>query len=153
MSEGPQWGGDERDPDVRAAARPDRHHRHADHRGLPAHPTQTRHLPGRGEHRGSVDGRARPGRPARPKRRRSLTRQGKRPVAPGRVARTFTAPAPDVLWCGDMTEIVTEQGKLYLATVIDLFRRRLLGYAMSEHHDADLIVASLNMAAANAACQ
>jgi putative transposase len=86
------------------------------------------------------------GRP--PKRRRSLTRQGKRPAAPDRVARKFTAPAPDVLWCGDMTEIVTGQGKLYLATVLDLFSRRLLGYAMSEHHDADLIVASLNMAAA-----
>ncbi|WP_255349004.1 DDE-type integrase/transposase/recombinase [Micromonospora sp. ATCC 39149] len=53
-----------------------------------------------------------------------------------------------MLWCGDMTEIVTDQGKLYLATVIDLFSRRLLGYAMSEYHDAALIVASLNMAAA-----
>ncbi len=83
-----------------------------------------------------------------PKRRRSLTRQGKRPVAPDRVNRKFGAPAPDVLWCGDMTEIVTEQGKLYLATVIDLFSRRLLGYAMSEQHDAAVIVASLNMAAA-----
>jgi transposase InsO family protein len=47
-----------------------------------------------------------------------------------------------------MTEIVTDQGKLYLATVIDLFSRRLLGYAMSEHHDADLVIASLRMAAA-----
>jgi transposase InsO family protein len=84
----------------------------------------------------------------KPKRRRSLTKQGKRPVAPDRVGRKFGAPAPDVLWCGDMTEIVTEQGKLYLATVIDLFSRRLLGYAMSEHHDAELVVASLNMAAA-----
>jgi transposase InsO family protein len=37
---------------------------------------------------------------------------------------------------------------MYLATVIDLFSRRLLGYAMGEHHDADLIVAALNMAAA-----
>jgi transposase InsO family protein len=69
-------------------------------------------------------------------------------VAPDRVGRQFGAPAPDVLWCGDMTEIVTDEGKLYLATVIDLFSRRLLGYAMSAHHDADLIVASLNMAAA-----
>jgi transposase InsO family protein len=85
------------------------------------------------------------GRP--PKRRRSLTRQGKRPVAPDRVDRRFSAPAPDVLWCGDMTEVVTDEGKLYLATVIDLFSRRLLGYAMSEHHDADLVVASLRMAA------
>jgi transposase InsO family protein len=84
----------------------------------------------------------------RPKRRRSLTRQGKRPVAPDRVDRKFSAPAPDVLWCGDMTEIVTDQGKLYLATVIDLFSRRLLGYAMSVHHDADLVIAPLRMAAA-----
>jgi transposase InsO family protein len=84
----------------------------------------------------------------RPRRRRSLTRQGKRPVAPDRVDRKFSAPAPDVLWCGDMTEIVTDQGKLYLATVIDLFSRRLLGYAMGVHHDADLVVASLRMAAA-----
>jgi putative transposase len=84
----------------------------------------------------------------KPKRRRNLTRQGKRPAAPDRVRRQFAAPAPDVLWCGDMTEVVTDEGKLYLATVIDLFSRRLLGYAMSEHHDADLVVASLNMAAA-----
>jgi putative transposase len=84
----------------------------------------------------------------KPKRRRNLTRQGKRPVAPDRVGRQFGASAPDVLWCGDMTEIVTDEGKLYLATVLDLFSRRLLGYAMSAHHDADLVVASLNMAAA-----
>jgi len=56
----------------------------------------------------------------RPKRRRSLTRQGKRPVAPDRVGRKFTAPAPDVLWCGDMTEIVTDQGKLYLLVTWNL---------------------------------
>ncbi|WP_030187304.1 DDE-type integrase/transposase/recombinase [Streptomyces sp. NRRL S-813] len=37
---------------------------------------------------------------------------------------------------------------MYLATVIGLFSRRLLGYAMAERHDADLVVASLNMAAA-----
>jgi transposase InsO family protein len=84
----------------------------------------------------------------KPKRRRNLTRQGKRPAAPDRVGRQFGASAPDVLWCGDMTEIVTDEGKLYLATVLDLFSRRLLGYAMSEHHDAELVVASLNMAAA-----
>lgn len=47
-----------------------------------------------------------------------------------------------------MTEIVTAEGKLYLATVIDLFSRRLLGYAMSAHHDADPVVAALNMASA-----
>jgi putative transposase len=83
-----------------------------------------------------------------PKRRRSLTRQGKRKAAPDRVRRQFTAVAPNLLWCGDLTEVDTGEGKLYLATVLDLFSRRLLGYAMSEHHDADVAVASLRMAAA-----
>ncbi len=84
----------------------------------------------------------------KPKRRRNLTRAGKRPVAPDRVRRKFTAVAPNVLWCGDLTEVDTDEGKLYLATALDLFSRRLLGYAMSEHHDAELAVASLRMAAA-----
>ena len=83
-----------------------------------------------------------------PKRRRSLTKAGRKPAAPDLVGRRFTAPAPDVTWCGDLTEIVTEEGKLYLATVIDLFSRRLLGYAMSAHHDAEVARASLQMAAA-----
>ena len=47
-----------------------------------------------------------------------------------------------------VAETLTAEGKLYLATVIDLFSRRLLGYAMGAHHDADLVVAALNMAAA-----
>ncbi|WP_223168029.1 IS3 family transposase [Nonomuraea sp. SYSU D8015] len=77
---------------------------------------------------------------------RSLTRQGKRPAAPDLVRRKFTAVAPDVLWVGDVTMIRTDEGPLYLASVEDLFSRRLLGYAMSEHHDAALTVASLQMA-------
>ncbi len=85
----------------------------------------------------------------KPKRRRNLTKAGKRPTAPDRVRRQFNAVAPNLLWCGDLTEVDTDEGKLYLATVLDLFSRRLLGYAMSEHHDADLAVATLNMAAAN----
>jgi transposase InsO family protein len=84
-----------------------------------------------------------------PRRRRSLTKPGKRLTAPDRVRRQFTAVAPDLLWCGDLTEVDTDEGKLYLATVLDLFSRRLLGYAMSERHDADLAVATLSMAAAN----
>ncbi|WUV35051.1 IS3 family transposase [Streptomyces sp. NBC_01483] len=82
------------------------------------------------------------------KHRRGLTRQGKRPAAPDHVKRDFTAEEPDLVWVGDMTEIVTAEGKIYLATVIDLFSRRLLGYAMGAHHDADLVVAALNMAGA-----
>jgi putative transposase len=83
-----------------------------------------------------------------PKKRRSLTRQGKRKAARDLVGRHFDAVSPDVLWVGDMTEIETGEGKMYLATVIDLFSRRCLGYAMGEHHDAELVSASLKMAAA-----
>ncbi|WP_317621353.1 IS3 family transposase [Streptomyces sp. CBMA123] len=83
-----------------------------------------------------------------PRRRRSLTRQGRRKAARDLVNRHFDAVAPNVLWVGDMTEIDTGEGKLYLATVIDLFSRRLLGYAMGAHHDAALVGASLTMAAA-----
>ncbi|MCX4759503.1 IS3 family transposase [Streptomyces sp. NBC_01275] len=77
-----------------------------------------------------------------------MTRPGKRPASPDFVRRDFTAEAPDLVWCGDMTEIDTGEGKLYLATVIDLFSRRLLGYAMGARHDADLVVAALHMATA-----
>jgi transposase InsO family protein len=75
--------------------------------------------------------------------------RGKRPAAPDLVRRKFTAVAPNVLWCGDLTEVDTDEGKLYLATMLDLFSRRLLGYAMSEQHDAPLARASLRMAAAS----
>ena len=52
---------------------------------------------------------------ARPKRgRRGLTRQGTRPAAPDLVDRKFVAEAPDRLWCGDLTVIDTDEGKLYL---------------------------------------
>lgn len=79
-------------------------------------------------------------------RRRSLTRQGRRSAAPDRVRRVFSADAPDRVWCGDVTMIRTAEGPLYLATVLDLFSRRALGYAMSPRHDQDLTVAALRMA-------
>ena len=87
---------------------------------------------------------------ARPKRRRRcLTRADKTARrAPDLLHRDFTAPAPDVKWCGDLTEIPTGDGKLYLAAVEDLFSRRLLGFALGDRHDADLAVASIRMAAA-----
>ena len=63
------------------------------------------------------------------------------------VQRRFTAAAPDTVWVGDVTMIRTGEGPLYLATVLDLFSRRLLGYATSTHHDAERTTASLQMAA------
>ncbi|MCX4510539.1 IS3 family transposase [Streptomyces sp. NBC_01619] len=78
------------------------------------------------------------------RRRRSLARPGKWPAAADFVRRDFTAEEPDLVWCGDPAEIDTGEGKLYLATVIDLFSRRLLGYAMGERHDGELVAATLN---------
>jgi putative transposase len=93
---------------------------------------------------------ARQGLVARPKRRfRSLTRPDKAadPI-PDLVNRQFTAEAPDEKWCGDLTEIPTDEGKLYLAIVIDLAARRIPGFALGEHHDAELASGALKMAAA-----
>ena len=83
------------------------------------------------------------------KRRRNLTKPGRRSAAKDHVRRQFNAVAPNLLWCGDLTEIETDEGKLYLATVLDLFSRNCLGYAFSAHHDAEVAEASLVMAVAN----
>src|SRR3954467_8834310 len=51
-------------------------------------------------------------------------------------------------WYGDGTEIVTGEGKLYLDSVLDVASRRIVGFALGEHHDADLAYAALAMAIA-----
>ena len=80
---------------------------------------------------------------------KQTTRPGRgRWRAPDLLGRDFRAAAPNVRWCGDGTEIPTGEGKLYLAATEDLFSRRVLGFAMSEHHDAALAIASLQMAVA-----
>jgi putative transposase len=86
----------------------------------------------------------------RPKRRyRCLTRPDKAAQPfPDLVKRDFSAGAINEKWCGDLTEIPTGEGKLYLASVIDLASRRLPGFAIGEHHDAELAVGALKMAAA-----
>jgi putative transposase len=85
-----------------------------------------------------------------PKRkRRCLTRPDKAAAPiPDLVKRDFSAERIDQRWCGDLTEIPTDEGKLYLATVLDLASRRLPGFAMSEHHDSAVAKAALCMAAA-----
>jgi len=88
------------------------------------------------------------GRSPKPKRR-CLTRPDKAadPI-PDLVNREFSAERIDQRWCGDLTEIPTDEGKLYLATVLDLASRRLPGFALGEHHDSALAKAALCMAAA-----
>jgi hypothetical protein len=81
------------------------------------------------------------------KRRGGLTRQDKtKKPFPDLLCRDFTAPEPNCRWVGDITEIPTAEGKLYLATVIDLYSRRLLGAATSAHPDAELACAAIRMA-------
>ncbi|MCP4081409.1 MAG: DDE-type integrase/transposase/recombinase [Planctomycetaceae bacterium] len=67
---------------------------------------------------------------------------------PALVNRDYSTGPVDQRWCGDLAEIPTGQGKLYLAIVLDLGSRRLPGFAMSEHHDSAVAKAALCMAAA-----
>jgi transposase InsO family protein len=85
----------------------------------------------------------------KPKRSKGLTRQDKNAAKfPDLQKRDFSAAAPNRKWCGDITEIPTDEGKLYLASVLDLCGRRLLARPMSEHPDAELASDAIKMAAA-----
>jgi transposase InsO family protein len=64
------------------------------------------------------------------------------------VGRDFTAPAINRKWFGDGTDIDTDEGKLYLDSVLDMFSRRIVGLGLSEHHDAELAYGALAMAVA-----
>ncbi|WP_033257441.1 IS3 family transposase [Kitasatospora phosalacinea] len=81
------------------------------------------------------------------RRRRSLTRPDKqaRP-APDLLGRDFTADRPGTRLVGDITYLLTEEGWLYLACWLDLATREVVGYAMADHHRADLVVDALQMA-------
>ena len=84
----------------------------------------------------------------KPKHSKGLTKQDRKaPKFPDLLERDFTAPAPNLKWCGDMTEIPTDEGKLYLATVLDLFSRKLLACPTSEHPNADLARDAIKIAA------
>jgi len=83
------------------------------------------------------------------KRNKGLTRQDKTaPKFPDLLNRDFTAAAINTRWVGDITEISTAEGKLYLATVIDLCSRRLLAAPTSEHPNAELACDAIRMAVA-----
>ena len=88
---------------------------------------------------------------ARPKKkRRGLTKADRRArKAPDLLKRDF-APPPQVneRWVSDLTEVPTEEGTLYLASILDLNSRRAVGYALGEHHDADLAAAAVQVAIA-----
>jgi transposase InsO family protein len=84
-----------------------------------------------------------------PKRRKGLTKQDKNaPKFPDLLRRDFTASKPNLKWCGDITEIPTDEGKLFMATVIDLFARKLLACPTSEHPDTELCSDAIKIAVA-----
>lgn len=85
----------------------------------------------------------------RKRRRKQTTRQGRgRWRAPDLIGRDFAADQLNRKWYGDGTEIGTDEGKLYLDSVLDMGSRRIVGFAVGEHHDADLSEAALQMAVA-----
>ncbi|QYY24519.1 MULTISPECIES: IS3 family transposase [Diaphorobacter] len=68
------------------------------------------------------------------------------PVAPDLVQRRFNPEAPNQLWSGDITYIQTDEGWLYLAAVIDLFNRQVVGWSLQPHMQASLVKDALAMA-------
>ena len=67
-------------------------------------------------------------------------------AAPNTLARQFKVPAPNISWVTDITYIRTQEGWLYLAVVLDLFSRQIVGWAMKSRMTADLAVDALLMA-------
>jgi transposase InsO family protein len=70
------------------------------------------------------------------------------PIAPNRV-KSLTVQRPDQVWATDATCVLTSQGWLYLVAVLDLFTRRVIGWAMHQVLDAQLVIAALRMALAH----
>jgi putative transposase len=83
----------------------------------------------------------------RKKKRKGTTRPAKgRWRAPDLVKRDFPASQINTKWYGDGTEIPADEGKLHLASVLDMASRRVVGFALGEHHDAQLAYGALMMA-------
>lgn len=88
------------------------------------------------------------------RKRRHLTKQDTKVApAPDLVGRDFTAKRPGTKLVGDITYLPTIEGWWYLATVIDLATREVIGYAMADHHRAELVTDALRMAAARGGLQ
>jgi len=68
------------------------------------------------------------------------------PIAPNRLAQLPAPNAPNQIWVGDITYIHTDEGWLYLAGIMDFYSRRIVGWAMDQNIDTQLILAAWNMA-------
>jgi putative transposase len=85
---------------------------------------------------------------ARGKRRFRVTTQSRPglPVAENLLNRQFVAAAPNQVWAGDITYIETHEGWLYLAVVVDLFSRQVIGWAMADDLRQELVIDAFQMA-------
>ncbi len=79
-------------------------------------------------------------------RRRGKRRCPAPPVHDDLVRRRFVADAPDRLWLTDITEHPTREGKVYLAAVLDVYARRIVGWSIADHLRAELVVDAVQMA-------
>jgi putative transposase len=85
----------------------------------------------------------------RRRRRRQSTRPGRgKWRAPDLIGRDFPASTVNRKWYGDGTQISTDEGKLYLDSVLDMASRRIVGFSLGEHHNAELAYNALVMAVA-----
>ena len=85
---------------------------------------------------------------ARHKRRYRVTTDSRHglPVAPNRLERDFAPAAPNQIWTSDITYLWTDEGWLYLAIVLDLFNREVVGWSLKPSMTADLVTDALTMA-------
>ncbi len=82
----------------------------------------------------------------RKKFRRTTDSRHKHPVAANLLNRQFEVSQPDRVWCSDITYLWTQQGWLYLAIILDLYSRKVVGWALSNRINAQLVVDALRMA-------
>src|SRR4030088_336943 len=82
---------------------------------------------------------------ARPRRVCTTNSRHDFPIAPTLIERNFIAAAPNRIWLADITYVETDQGWLYLATVMALYSRKIVGCAMADHFRAELPLAALAM--------
>jgi putative transposase len=81
-----------------------------------------------------------------PGRHRYRRAEHERPDIPNRIERNFAPDKPNQVWCGDITYVWAEGRWQYLAVVLDLFARRVVGWAFSERPDSDLVIQALERA-------
>jgi putative transposase len=83
----------------------------------------------------------------RGRRRKHTTRQDPLAIpAPDLVERNFVAMAPNKLWTADITYLPTDEGFLYLAFILDVYSRKVVGWSMANHLRSELVAAALEMA-------